>query len=79
MLVLPEAEVLRADAALGRYGRGFGENESGATDCAAAEMDPNASRSRSRLPEEYSHMGETTMRLGKVMPASLSGEKRVES
>ena len=39
MIVLPDTEILRADAAFGGYGAGFGEDEGGATDGAAAEMD----------------------------------------
>ena len=38
VLVFPDAEILRADAAFGRDRRGFGHHQPGAADGAAAEM-----------------------------------------
>ena len=39
MLVFPDAQILRADAAFGGDGAGFGEDQRGAADGATAEMD----------------------------------------
>ncbi len=39
VLVLPESEILRTDAALRRDRRGLGEDESRSADGAAAEVD----------------------------------------
>ena len=39
VVVFPDAEILRADAAYGGDGAGFGEDQRGAADGAAAEMD----------------------------------------
>src|ERR1700690_2068785 len=39
MIVLPDAEILRADTSVGKNGSCFGEHQSGATDGAAAQMD----------------------------------------
>ena len=38
MAILPDAEVLRTDASLGENGGCFGQDQSGATDRTAAEM-----------------------------------------
>jgi hypothetical protein len=38
LLLLPDSQVLRADTSFGQNGRGFGEYDRGAPNCAAAQM-----------------------------------------
>ena len=38
MLILPEAQVKRGNAALRRYSRGFGNNQAGSAHCPAAQV-----------------------------------------
>ena len=75
VLVLPEAEILRADAAFGSDGGGFGEDEAAPP---TARL-PRWTRCQSLAKpssQEYSHMGETTMRLERVRePMVIGGEE----
>ena len=71
----PDAEVARGDAAFGADGGGFGHDHARSTYRAAAEVDqvPLEARPSTAL---YWHMGETAMRLGRVMLRCWRGEKR---
>ena len=70
-----EAGAAVRDAAFARHARGLDDQQPGARVARAGRGGRGASRSSQPSSAEYWHIGETTMRLGSVMPPSSSGVK----
>ena len=76
VLILPDAEVLHADPALGQHGVRLGEHHRRAADRELSEVH-EVPVVGEPIVAEYWHIGETPMRLRSVTPRRASGSKRV--